>query len=166
MVRASILLDGVTAPVSRGRSIHERRNRASSSKRSRPTGALCGGVLIKAWSTAGILGGMVLTERPDSCQRRSGASRSTESVEEFAHAGEKPVALGVGLLRGGLIELRQKLALALREVLRRLHDHLDVEVADVARPQHRHALGPQAELLARLRAFRNLHLGVRPVDGR
>src|ERR671917_965290 len=39
MVRASILLDGVTAPVTRGRSIQERRNRASSSKRS-PTGIL------------------------------------------------------------------------------------------------------------------------------
>src|SRR5215218_1055665 len=132
MVRASILLDGVTAPVSRGRSIQERRNRASSSKRSRPTGALCGGVLIKGWSTAGILGGTVLTERPDSCQRQSGASRSTEPVEEFAHAGEKPVALRMGLLRGSLIELRQKLALALRETLRCLDDHLDVEIANIA----------------------------------
>ncbi|GEP03269.1 hypothetical protein MOX02_13070 [Methylobacterium oxalidis] len=35
MVRASILPDGVTAPVTRGRSNHERRNRASSSSGSR-----------------------------------------------------------------------------------------------------------------------------------
>src|SRR6478752_267517 len=130
MARASIRLDGVTAPVTSGRSIHERRKRASSSKRSRPTAGLPAGWgrrgfgrrelardLAKSSGTAGNPRAGC-HKRQDACQRRSGPGRSAQAVEELAHAGEKSVALRVGLLGGRAVELGEQLALTPGELLR------------------------------------------------
>jgi len=51
----------------------------------------------------------------------------------------------------------EQFALALRQVLRRFDDRLDVEVAYIARTQHRHALAANLELTAGLRALRHFH---------
>src|SRR4051794_22942649 len=69
MVRASILLEGVTAPVTRGRSSQERRNRASSSKRSFGW-ILRGECRWKAWSTVDPLGRLAVTDVPNLDKRR------------------------------------------------------------------------------------------------
>src|SRR5918911_746535 len=115
MVRARSLPDGVTAPVTRGRSIQERRKRASSSKRSLPSGLRAG--FWKDWSTMGTLAAVTTSVvgppstpvkpesilRPDQFHKRRRDSRpagaAPEPVEELAHAGEEAVALGMGLTR-------------------------------------------------------------------
>src|SRR5690606_8428809 len=66
--------------------------------------------------------------------------------------------------RGYFIEFLQQLALPLGEFLRRFDLDLDIEVAGLAGAQHRHALALQAELLARLGAFRHRHAGFRAVQ--
>src|SRR4051794_36326876 len=99
-------------------------------------------------------------------QRRLSASGTAEGVEELAHPRKEARAFGLGLLRAFALEFLQKLALAPRQALRGLDHDLDVEIADVAGAQHRHALALEAELLARLRALRDLHLGVRTIERR
>src|SRR6185437_2573301 len=65
-----------------------------------------------------------------------------------------------------LVELAQQLLLALRQIHRRLDHRLDVHVAALGRAQDRHALGPEAELVAGLRSGRDGDLGPAAVDRR
>src|SRR5690606_8942509 len=83
-----------------------------------------------------------------------------ERLEEILHAAEKGARLGCVLLRGEPLELLQQLTLPPGEVLRRLHDGLDIQVAHLRLAQHRHALPPQAELATALRTFGHLHTGL------
>src|SRR6476620_1762059 len=88
------------------------------------------------------------------------------ALEEFLHAGEETGRRRARALVRGVLELLQQLPLLTGEALRRLDLDLDVEVALLLRPQHRHALRLDAELLAALGALRDLHLRLAAVDGR
>src|SRR5687768_16613195 len=54
-------------------------------------------------------------------------------------------------------ELPQELPLAPRKVHRRFDRYLNIHVAELPRPQHRHAFSAEPELLPGLRAFRHRH---------
>src|SRR5690606_19349863 len=94
--------------------------------------------------------------------RRSGAGR----VEAFFHAGEKAGRLRMVLVRRDPLEFFEQLALALGAALRGLNREWNVKIADSRLAQDRHALAAQAELLAVLGSFRNLHACLGPVECR
>ena len=79
---------------------------------------------------------------------------------------KKPALSGWVLFDDSASNSVKQLALAARQVLRRLDDDLDVEVAEVARAQHRHALAAQPELAPGLRALRDADLGLGAVERR
>src|SRR6516165_6528985 len=93
-----------------------------------------------------------------------GPPGSAAALEEFLHLGEEAGAFWVGRVRGFGGELRQELALAPRQVLRRLDNELNEEIPGIARAKHRHALGPQPQLAPRLGAFRDADLGFGPIE--
>src|ERR1700722_10527995 len=61
-------------------------------------------------------------------------------------------------------KLGQKLALAPREILRRLDNELHEQVARIACTQHRHALAAQPQLSPRLGAFRHADPGLGSIE--
>src|SRR6185503_3503233 len=91
---------------------------------------------------------------------------ASDVVEELLHLGEKAGGMRRGLLVALALERLQQLALLAREILGRLHLHLDVHVAHRLGAQHRHALALEAELLAALGAIRHAHARHLPADGR
>src|SRR5690242_17290615 len=103
-------------------------------------------------------------ERRRACDARG---LFAQILEELAHLGEEAFALRMGAMAGAfLLELAQQFLLPLGEVDRRLDHHLDIHVAARGRAQHRHALAPQPELVAALRARRHVDLGAPAIDGR
>src|SRR5690606_3858529 len=79
------------------------------------------------------------------------------AFEELLHAGEEAGAFGARILVAFTLELLEQLALALGQVLRRFDLNLNVHVAVGLRAEHGHAFALEAELLAALRTFRDLH---------
>src|SRR6185437_13363347 len=102
----------------------------------------------------------------------SDSLRSTQALvagagaEEVLDLGKEPGGLRLGCPRGKLFEFRKQFLLLLGEVLRRLDHDLDIHVTGLARAQHRHALGGDAEATGGLGSRRHLHLGLALVDGR
>src|SRR5260370_11030798 len=94
------------------------------------------------------------------------AGASAQAVEEFLARHKYARRFRVGLAGGLLLELGQQLFLTLGELLRRLHDHLDVHVAGPTRTQDWHAFAVQPEAPSRLGTFRDLHPGLAAVDDR
>ena len=86
--------------------------------------------------------------------------------KNFATLAKKPSLSGLALALPALsaLELLEQLALAPGQVPRRLDGDLDIHVAALGAAQHGEAFGAQAELVARLRAGGNLHLGPAAVD--
>src|SRR5688572_1503720 len=87
-----------------------------------------------------------------SCSRLPAAGHAVDELFDLA---EESHGLRLGVVRGELLEFGEQLALLLGEVLRRLHRDLDVHVAALLGPQHRHALAGEPEAPAGLRAFRD-----------
>src|SRR6185503_4354400 len=79
---------------------------------------------------------------------------------------EKTSRFRLSYLRRQLFELRQQLALAFGEILRRFHRYLNVHVSSLFRPQHRHSFACQPEAAAGLRASRDFYLYLAAVDRR
>src|SRR5690348_10907496 len=94
------------------------------------------------------------------------AAASPQTVEEIFHPAKETRGLRLGLGGREFREFRQKLLLALVEVLRRFYRDLNVHVAGLFRPQHRHTLAAQPETAACLRPARNLDLRLAAVDRR
>src|SRR6185437_5261703 len=99
-----------------------------------------------------------------SSRRRAAPDALAPALEELLHLGEEARAFGVGRVGGFGRELHQKLALAPRQVLRRLDIELDVEVARIARAQDRHAFPAQPDLAPRLGAFGDADLGFHSIE--
>src|SRR6202022_959800 len=77
--------------------------------------------------------------------------------EEFLDPGEEAFAFGMGAaVLAFLFEFAQQLLLPLAQIDRGLDNRLDEHVAAGSRPQHRHPLRPEAELVPRLRSRRPL----------
>src|SRR6185437_6798757 len=102
----------------------------------------------------------------------SDSLRSTQALvagagaEEVLDLGKEAGGLRLGCPRGKLFEFSKQFLLLLGEVLRRLDHDLDIHVAGLARAQHRHALGGDAEAPSGLGSRRHFHLGLALVDGR
>src|SRR5258706_1608058 len=80
--------------------------------------------------------------------------------EEFLHLGEEGFGIGIAALRRFRFEGAQQFLLLLGELDRGLDAHFDEEIAVMAaRLQQRHAAPAQLELMAGLRAFRNIDGG-------
>src|SRR5579863_2848202 len=88
------------------------------------------------------------------------------AFEELLHLGEEALAFraAFAVAFGFRLKFLQQLALPAREILRRLHRDLDIHVAAHRASQHREPLAAQAELIARLRAGRDLHLRLGAID--
>src|SRR5471032_1124758 len=118
MVRASALLDGITAPVDRGFSNQERMNCISSSRRrfffsTRTT--VCDGIA----TGSRVRGGGFRRELHGYRARSEGsrwlvgmAAPISQSVDKFFDSTEESGRFGLGFFRRQLVELRQQLALA------------------------------------------------------
>src|SRR4030088_2694659 len=90
---------------------------------------------------------------------RAKGSLPAQILEEVFHPGKKASGFRMRLCRGQRFEFAEEFALPPGETLRRFNRHLDIEIAGVARSQHRHAPVFQLELFARLSAFRDFDLG-------
>src|SRR5438552_18891928 len=88
-----------------------------------------------------------------------------QRIEEILHAGKEAGRFRIVVLGGNLLEFLQQLALPLRQLLRRLDLDLDVEIADLGRTKHGHALGLETELLADLRTLGNADARLGAVEG-
>src|SRR5450759_2894077 len=173
MVRASALLDGITAPVERGFSIHERMNCISSSRRRpffwTPTieceGIGCGVTRAGRRALASELHGY--RARGEGSRWLLGmAITISQAIEKLLDSTEESGGLRLGILRRQFLKLGQQLALALGQVLRRFHRYLNIQVAGLFRAQHRHALAGQTEALAGLGSAGNLDPRLAAVDRR
>src|SRR5580700_1940365 len=100
--------------------------------------------------------------------RSRSTALSAAALEELLHLREEPFALRAALAMalGLCLELLEQLALAPCQMLRRLHRDLYIHVAAHRTAQHREAFAAQSELVAGLRARRDLHLRLAAVDRR
>ena len=150
MARASTRLDGITAPVEIGFSIHERMNCISSSRRRlffstraiEGDGMLRGHALRAAGLAATSTGIGTKAGGQDGLPRL--AAPASETVKKLFDSTEETGRFRLSLLGRQLFELGQQLALAFSQVLRRLHRYLNVHVASLFRTQHRHTLARAA----------------------
>ena len=82
------------------------------------------------------------------------ARLTPETFPESPRLGEETFRFG-RVVAGLLVEFLEQLALAARQVYRRLDRHLDIHVAHLIGAQDGHTLALEAELLAGLRPFGN-----------
>src|SRR4029078_5757056 len=86
--------------------------------------------------------------------------------EELFDLAEEPGRFRMSILGRQSLELIQQLALSLGQLLRRLDQDLDIHIAVLLRPQHRHPFTLKPEAPSRWVAFRPLPARVVAVDGR
>src|SRR4029077_15127769 len=91
-------------------------------------------------------------------------SSASPALEKILHLGKEAARFGLGRARALLVEFHQQFAVAPGEILGRFHHRLNVQVAEIAAAQDRHALAPQAELFAGLGAFGDMQLGLPAIE--
>src|SRR5665647_3412545 len=173
MTRAKALLEGITAPVRSGFSIHERMNCISSSRRSgffSTRTDVCNGIATGSRvRTAGQLARKVhgYSEQGNGSRwlLRIAATIS-QALKEGLDPAEEAGGFRLGVLRRQLVELGQQLALAFCQLLRGFDRDLDIEIAGLLRPQDRHSLTGQTETAPGLGSGRDLDLGLAAIDRR